>query len=228
MGKPLKKPLTDEVEFFYDVEQRSDEWFDLRRGVPTASRFAAVMAEGKDGGDSVGRAKLMRMLAGEELSGKTATTFRSEAMQRGVEMEPAALAYYARTRFADLKAVGFVKRTVRTPLGTEYIVGASPDAEVSKRKGLEIKTMEPDALIEVELKGASGFPSKHRAQCQGTMWVCDWDEMDLMLFYDGMPFAPTFTIKRDQAYIDTEIIPAVETFSYELRQLVKQLKERRR
>ncbi len=216
-------PLQDLVEVIADVEQGSEEWSALRRGLPTASRFKTIMAEGKDGGDSLTRRKLLYQLAGEIITGETAKTFRSEDMDRGNQMEPEARDYYARTRFADLEPIGFIRRTVRRPLGSDFIVGCSPDSKVGPRKGLEIKTMQPDLLIELALRGAAGFPSEHRAQCQGTMWVADWDEIDLMIYYRSMPVAPTFTVQRDDVYI-AKIIEAVEVFHYDLYRLVEKIR----
>lgn len=224
MTKPQKKPaqLDDLVEVITDVEQNTEAWHSLRLGTPTASRFSAIMANGKDG-QSIGRRKLLYQLAGEIITGETAETFQSAAMLRGLEMEAEARDYYARTRFADLARVGFVRRTVRKPLGTEFVVGCSPDSFVGQNKLLEIKTMRPDLLIEVALKGAAGFPTEHKAQCQGSLWVTGREEIDLMLFYRGMPVAPTFTMARDETYIAT-ISDAVETFVYDLNQLVAKIR----
>ena len=231
MAKTAKKaaPPADEIVVYGidDVPQRSEAWFALRRGIPTASRFATIMASGKDGGESVGRKQLLRRLAGEILSGETAETYQNEAMRRGVEMEPDARAYYERTHLVDLTPVGFVRRTIKNPLGSDLVVGCSPDSLIGKRKALEIKTMIPELLIDVAEKGAAGFPSEYRAQTQGTLWVLEplgIEEIDLMIFYRGMPFAPTFTLRRDELYI-AGLRDAVETFDYELRQLVKRMRE---
>jgi hypothetical protein len=213
------KPPHDDVEFF-DVEQRSDDWFELRRGIPTASKFAVIMAEGRDGNDSITREKYMKLLAGEIVSGQVAESFRSEAMDRGTRMESEARDWYGRTRFADLTPVGFVRRTIRAPLGGDFVIGCSPDSQVGKRKGLEIKTMAPHLLGDVKERGAAGFPTGHRAQLQGSMWACDWDEMDLVLFYTGWPKPPVFSVPRDEAFI-AKLKEQVERFDYELKQLVE-------
>ena len=81
-----KKPPQDVVEFF-DVEQKSDPWFELRRGVPTASKFSVIMAEGKDGAEAKTREDYMERLVGELISGQVAESFRNEAMDRGNRME---------------------------------------------------------------------------------------------------------------------------------------------
>ena len=213
------KALEDDVEFF-DVEQGGDVWLEVRRGLPTASNFAMIIAGGKDGGQSVGREKYMKLLAGEIITGQIAETFRSEAMNRGQRMEPEARQWYERARFVDLTPVGFVRRTVRVPLGQDFVIGASPDAQVSARKGLEIKTMAPHLLGEVKDRGAAGFPSEHRAQLQGTMLVAGWDEMDLVLYYTGWPSPPVFTLERDDAYV-ARLKAEIEKFDYELKRLVE-------
>lgn len=227
MAKVITKkpaPPKDDVEFTYDVEQRSDDWFDLRKGIVTASKLATVIASGKDGGDSEGRAKYMKMLAGEIVTGQVAESFRSEAMDRGNRMEPEAFAWYERSRFADLTRIGFVRRTIINPIGVKFSVGASPDAQVGDTgKGVEFKSMAPHLLIDVVKRGAAGFPTGHRAQLQGTMWVCGWDEMDLVLYYTGWPNPPTFTLQRDEAYIRM-LAEQVETFSYELEKMVKSVR----
>lgn len=224
-SKPAAKapaPKQDKIEFFHDIEQGSKEWFDLRRGILTASNFKIILREGADGEASKTREKLLYVLAGERLSGKTEETFRSEAMKRGNQMEPLARDYYARTNFdADVKRIGFVRRTIVTPLGREIVVGASPDSQVGPRRGLEIKTMAPHLLIAQMKRGT--FPSEHRAQVHGTAFVADWDEMDLQLFYEDMPVAPKYRVQRDEAYVK-QIVQEIERFDYDLEMLLKDLK----
>lgn len=212
-----------EIEVFADVEQGSPKWWALRLGIPTASRFAAVCAAGKDGtvAGSLTRSKLMRVLAGEILTGEVAEQFKTAAMERGNAMEAEARDYYARTHFAELQRVGFIRR--RLPSGR--YVGCSPDSLIGVRKALEIKTARPDLIIEIGDKG-SGFPPEHRAQVQGTMWVADLEEADLMIFYRGMPYAPTFTVQRDEAYIK-DLSDSVEIFDWELHKLVERERAKR-
>jgi hypothetical protein len=210
--------LVGAAEFHYDVEQGSPEWFELRRGIPTASNFAAVMANGRDGGESITRGKLLDRLAGEILSGELAETFSNAAMERGKAMEAEARAWYERTRLANLKPVGFVRR--KLPSG-RYI-GCSPDSEVEGGRGLEIKTKTPELIVGMLKAGGATAPKEFRAQLQGTLLITGWQSIDLVIFYRGMPVNPTFTIIRDQAYI-TELSSALEVFDFDLRQLVKNI-----
>jgi YqaJ-like viral recombinase domain len=227
---PISRPIGADLRALGPVEiipaeeapQGSAEWFDLRIGIPTASNFSIVMASGADGEASKTRSRLVRVLAGEILTnrpgeGKIVTA----AMQRGKDMEPEAREHYLRTRFDEVSEVGFIRR--KLPSGR--YVGASPDGVMGSapyRKALEIKTMAPDLMIERLEKGA-GAPTEHRAQVHGTMWVGDMDEVDLVLFYSGMPISPTFTIRRDETYC-REIQQAVEVFDYEVNQLVDKIR----
>jgi hypothetical protein len=218
-----KPPPKDEVEFL-DLVQGSPEWFEARKGIPTASRFALVMASGKDGGDSVGRDKYMKQLAGEIVTGQIAEElFKTDAMARGNRMEPEARDWYERTHLVDLTPVGFVKRTVRVPLGKDFECGASPDSMVNPRKGLEIKTMAPHLLGDLKDRGAAGFPTAHKAQIHGTMLVCDWDEIDLVIYYTGWPKPPIFRVQRDDTYI-AQLKAELEKFDFELQRIVERWK----
>lgn len=201
-----------------DVVQGTTDWLKARLGMPTASVFSTIMAEGRDGGASLTRQKLLYQLAGELLTGEVAENFTNAAMMRGKEMEPEACEHYAFTRDVELERVGFVVRTL--PRGQR--VGCSPDRfVVGQDKVLETKTMRPDLLIELAQRGT--FPTEHRAQCHGTLWVTGRSVCDLMVFYRGMPVAPTFTLERDEIYIK-QISDAVEVFDWELRKLVEKIR----
>ena len=224
MAKAAQKPAPpSELVEFFDCPQGSEEWMTLRRGIPTASTFRVLMREGKDGEDSKTRTDLLYSIAGERMSGITEESFKSAAMSRGHEMEPMLRNYYKRTNFdAEVEQIGFVRRTIVTPLGRKIVVGASPDAILAPKKGLEIKTLKPTLLIPHIKNGT--FPLMHRAQLQGTMMVCDWDEMVLLLGYKGMP-PLAFTLERDEAYIK-RLREEIEKFDFELEMLVKDLKGR--
>jgi YqaJ-like viral recombinase domain len=202
-----------------EFEQGTPQWFDVRLGIPTASNFGTVMASGTDGEESKTRAQYMRVLAGEILTRKPAEgKIVTAAMQRGKDMEQEAREHYLATRFANLRQIAFMRR--KLPSGRYF--GSSPDGLIGKRKALEIKTMRPDLMIEQLERGAAGV-TKHRPQVQGTMLVGDLDEVDLIIFFSGMPVAPTVTIYRDETYC-REIRRAVEVFDFELNQLVDKIR----
>ncbi len=143
----------------------------------------------------------------------------NDALQHAVGIIELGRANGDRTRGVELERVGFVIRE----LADGRKVGCSPDRFVGSDGVLETKTMRPDLLIDLALKGAAGFPSEHRAQCQGILWVTGRLWLDLKLFYRRMPVSPTFKIFRDEVYI-RELAEAIEVFDYDLQQLVKKIR----
>lgn len=227
MAKKVEKktaqtpPTFGEPEFFYDIEQRSEDWFELRRGIPTASKFSAIMADGRDGEESLVRQSYLEMLAGELLSGQVAETFRNEAMNRGVRMEPIAREHYARSRFDELIQVAFVRRYL--PSGR--FIGCSPDSQVGgrkARKGLEIKSMAAHLVVRLLNGAAGGFPPRFKAQLQGTLLITEWDSIDLLLYSEGM-YAPEFTVGRDEPYIQ-KLKNELEVFDFDLHRLTEKIR----
>ena len=218
-----KTKAREETVEIIDCIQNSDPWLEARRGLITSSNFKIVRRAGKDGGESSTRRDLLYKLAGELLSGKVNEGFKSEAMKRGNAMEAEARAHYERGTFDEVRQVGFVKRTIPSTIAgqPDLVVGASPDALVGAKGGLEIKTMAPHLLIAQMESGIA--PTDHRIQIHGTMWVAGLEWIDLKLFYTGMEkLSPKYRFFRDEALIK-EIRNDVEVFDYELKQLVKKM-----
>jgi hypothetical protein len=87
---------------------------------------------------------------------------------------------------------------------------------------LEIKSLSQHLLVRLLDGPAGGFPPRFRAQLQGTLFVTGWDEMDLILYSEGM-HAPTFTVGRDENYIRA-LSDAIEVFDYDLNILVQKIR----
>lgn len=198
-----------------DVEQGSPEWFECRRGLPTASNFSEVMASGRDGGASKTRDLLMRKLAGEIVSGVNREDFRNGAMDRGNAMEDEVRSLYAMIAGVEPIKVGFVRRQMRYG-----IIGASPDSFVGDERGVEIKTAAPHLLIET-LK-ADRVPPEHILQIQGCMMVTGRKYWDLAIGYTGMPLFRK-TVRRDESVI-ARLDLALSVFYEELNELVAWLR----
>lgn len=199
------------IEIFSDIDQGSDAWRACRLGIPTASKFKAVRANGKDGGDSITRKEYLYKLAGEIITGEPMIEFSNAAMTRGTEMEPEARSYYAFTTGYDLQRVGFIRNGQK---------GCSPDSLIGADGMCEFKTAQPDILIGKLLRGT--FPPEHKAQCQGGLWVCEREWLDLSIYWPKMP---TFTIRefRDESYI-AHLSREVDRFNEELAETVERVR----
>ena len=206
LAKKASKPADLVI---HDCEQSSDAWFQARLGLATASEFSTIMA----GGEQKGRTTLLRKLAGEIITGKPMTSYQNAAMERGKVMEAEARDWYARTRFVDVEQVGFV-------YNPDHNAGWSPDGLVGTDGAIEIKTAEPHILIGILEKGT--FPSEHRAQTHGGLWVGRRQWIDLIIYWPGLP-KYVARIERDENYY-REMSDAIEVFNYDLKKLVERIR----
>lgn len=214
---PPKQAAPKSLLRIIDVEQGSPEWFEHRLGLPTASNFSVIMAQGRDDKDSLSRTEYLHRLAGEIITGRQAEeTFKSRAMERGKEMEPEAIADYEARKKTTVKRIG---------LGINFEglkrCGASPDGLVGFDGGLETKTMRPDKMIPLLMRGARMLP-EHVAQTQGNIMIFERAWWDLKVFYPKMP---DFTVRvlRDDIYIE-QLTNQIEIFNYDLKRLVEKLR----
>lgn len=194
-----------------DCDQGSPEWFAARAGIPTASRFATVLASGRGGAESKTRRKYLLQLAGERLTGRPMESYSNGHMERGKEQEAEARELYALVRDATTSPVGFMRR------GN---AGASPDAMIGSDGLLEIKTKLADLQIEVLL--ANRLPPEHVAQVQGQLWISCRQWCDFVSYSPGLPLFVT-RVPRDDLYI-AKLAVEVDAFNAELADIISQVK----
>lgn len=188
----------------FDVAQNSPEWFEARRGIVTASRFADVLAKGQ----GITRRKYLLTLAGEAITGECAESFGNVHTERGHEMEAEARDLYAFARDADPQLVGFMRRGR---------AGCSPDALIGDDGMLEIKTKLPHLQLDVLDKGK--LPSEHVAQVQGQLWIAGRDWADFVSYWPKLPLF-CIRVERDDKYIAV-LKQAVDDFVGELDVYIK-------
>lgn len=196
-----------------DCEQNSDEWFQARMGIPTASEFSTVMAKGRDGGASVTRKTYMLKLAGEILTGEPMENYSNGHMERGKVLEEEARDLYSFMTDSDPLCVGFIRNGDK---------GCSPDALIEKNGGLEIKTAL--AHIQIERLQRADLPPEHKAQVQGNIWVAEREWWDFVSY--GGAKLPLFVhrIHRDDGYI-ANLAGAVSAFNAELAEVVERIRK---
>lgn len=191
-----------------DVEQGSADWYLARLGIPTASRFADVLAKG----EGKTRGRYLRELAGELLAGEPEPdTYSNAHMERGKVMEDEARNLYAFMRDVEPQRVGFIRNGKK---------GASPDSLIGADGGLEIKT----ALqhIQVERLQRGDLPPEHKAQVQGSIWVAEREWWDFVSYCPKLP--PLIVrVPRDDVYI-AALAKAVDAFNEEIDALVTSLR----
>ena len=173
-----------------DVDQGSDEWLAARLGIPTASMFKNIITS--QGKPSTRANDYMHKLCAELLLGKQ-EDYKSEAMERGSELESEARTFYEFQSDLEVQQVGIVY------LDEEKQVACSPDGFIGDDKGLEIKC--PKSHTHVKYLLAGKVPAEYVPQVQGSMWITERSSWDFLSYYPGI--APLLiTVERDDEYID--------------------------
>lgn len=173
----------------YNFEQRTQEWYDVRLGRPTASTFAKIItATGKPSTQSEG---LINSLVNEVITGEMEWSEPNEWMQRGIDLEPTACAMYELLTGNEVQHVGFC-------LHDTIDAGCSPDGLIGEDGGLEIKCPAPNTHI--GYLRDNKCPSKYLAQVQGSMWVTGRDYWDFLSYHPDYPEL-LVRVDRDDVFI---------------------------
>lgn len=191
----------------FNMDQGGDEWFQARLGIPTASKFATVMAKG----EGKTRSEYMRKLAGEIITGEVTESFSSIHTERGKEMEDEASQTYAFINSVEPKLVGFLRNGNK---------GASPDSLIGDNGGLEIKTALPH--IQIDRLERDRLPPEHKAQVQGNLWVSEREWWDFVSYWPRLPML-CVRVFRDEEYIKT-MSDEIDRFNDELAALVERIR----
>lgn len=205
------------MQVYRDIDQGSLEWFELHKGLPTASEFFKVMAKtGPRGGTThkeyVMRDQYMRMLAGEIVTGELREPewFGNRHTERGKEREDEARALYAMRHDVEPERIAFVRN------GN---CGCSPDSFVGVG-GLEIKDVLAHRQIE-RLK-AGTLPSEHRWQVIGSLLVCeDREYWDFVSHCRGLPLFEFRVWRKDVTAEIEELREGIDKFCAERDRLIE-------
>lgn len=165
-----------------DVEQCSDEWLDLRRGLITASTIGRLITPKtvKLAGNPESRA-LIAELAAERITGWSDPVYVTADMQRGVDDEPRARDLYSE-KYAPVTETGFM---VEDNIGGKgFRLGFSPDGTVGEDGLIEVKSRRPKKHVETVLAGE--VPLENVAQIQAGLLVSGRAWCDYISFAGGM------------------------------------------
>lgn len=165
----------------YDVEQRSPRWYDLRRGIPTASEFAQLVTP--TGRPSKSITTYARFLAAELFIGRPLDMWAGNAWtDRGKEMEGQALSLYEFTRDVEAQKVGFVT-------SDDGLAGCSPDAFIGDDGMVEIKCLKAETHIAaiMHYRQHATCPPDYVPQTQGQIMLCERTWCDALFYHPELP-----------------------------------------
>ena len=182
------------------IAQGTAEWFALRAGKFTGSRFADLMARTKSG-TSASRANLIATLAVERLAGMCVETYSNAAMQRGTELEPEARAAY------EAHIGGLVQEVAWIPHPDLDYVGISPDALVGDDGLAEFKC--PSSMAKhLDALRSGSHAVEYRWQLIGQLWVTGRQWVDAVSydprFPEGLQLAITRVMRDEPAIAELE------------------------
>lgn len=170
-------------------EQGSEEWLESRLGRPTASNFSKLITP--TGKPSSSADAYINELVAQRITGEIPEFYKSAAMDRGNELEPAAKALYEFTRDVEVVEVGLC-------LHDTLECGASPDGLVGDDGGIEIKAPLPHTHVGYLKDGK--VPTKYIPQIQGCLWITEREWWDFMSYHPSMEDL-IVRVYRDEAYI---------------------------
>jgi hypothetical protein len=167
----------------------SFDWWQLRRGVPTASSFDRILTPAK-GQPSAQQEDYIAELVAERAEFTAPYVvpsggFVSGEMEEGLRREPEARSWYAMQTDGAVRRVGFV-------LSACGRWGCSPDALVGEDGGLELKN--PTAKVHVKYLLKGGLPAEYRCQVHGCLIVTGRAWFDFVSYHPG--FAPLIVRSR--------------------------------
>lgn len=198
------------------LEQRSEEWFNQRRGIVTASVVGRLITPAtiKPASNPDSRA-LTLLLASERITGWTVPTFQSDEMWRGIEDEPLAVDLYSKT-YAPVRTTGFM---LRDDWG--YRIGYSPDGLVGDDGLIEVKSRAPKKHLQTIL--ADAVPAENMAQIQCGLLVSGRAWCDYISYCGGMPMW-TKRVEPDAKW-QKAIVDAVAGFELAVAEMVNTYNE---
>lgn len=171
--------------------QNSPEWYAARCGKPTASSFDKIFTpvDCKPSSQATG---YRHSLLAELMMGKPLEGHQTDAMRRGKELEPEAVAWYEFDQNVEAVAVGFVTNDDGT-------VGCSPDRLIGEEGLLEIKCPSPQTHISYLLNSERLYKD-YIYQVQGQLWLTGRKWADVVAYHPDMP-SVRFRVQADEDYI---------------------------
>ena len=189
----------------YNFEQRTDEWYAIRRGKMSASNAETIIANGK------GLETYIYNLMAEYYSSAEKENYINADMQRGIDLEPEAKIEFQFYTGLDIKEVGCVELN-------EYIL-ASPDGLIGDDGLIEIKC--PNDSIYFKLLLSNNIKPEYIAQMQMQMYVTDRQYCYFVSYNPN--FEKSLYIKKINR--DEEMIDKLKKGLERGTQLIKEIKE---
>lgn len=163
-----------------DCVQGSPEWFQARRGVPTASRFDQIMSPVKKQFSKSATTLAYELIGELSYPGPVEDLHpgMSQNMRNGASLEDEARRAYSLVSNNDVTRAGFVMDDFNQ-------FGCSPDGFVGDDGALELKC--PMHKTQAEYLHLGKVPADYLCQVHGTLIVTGRKWIDFMSYARGLP-----------------------------------------
>lgn len=165
-----------------NIEQKSEAWFEVRKGRATASQFSKILTP--TGALSGQRVKYMRQLARECVCDDPHVWMGNKHTEWGEQTEAEARDVFTERTGIPVEEVGFCLRADGAPLG------CSPDGLIRDPRtgewagGLELKCPQVDTHVGYLMDG--DLPDAYRLQVHGSMAVTGLPWWYFMSYFPGL------------------------------------------
>lgn len=161
-----------------EVDQGSDEWHDMRRGILCASEVRHILTPTLKIADNDKTRQHVWEIAAQRISGYTEPTYIGDAMLRGRDDELLARDLYSE-RYAPVQEVGFI-----TNCDLGFKIGYSPDGLVGDDGLIEVKSRIQRYQIQTIVEMAP--PEEFWLQLQSGLLVANRSWIDFISYSGGL------------------------------------------
>jgi hypothetical protein len=227
----------------HGVDQRSEEWFEMRKGRLTASKFGAWLAKdpnlkGTISARQTAVCKVLGDLSGcpqppdfeVDASGPPPRSSSSFSIWRGIVLEPYAKEAFEEITGMSVEEIGFCS-------WDSGQIGVSPDGKISgKNEGWETKSPDPHVHAKYLLDGV--LPAQYEPQVHGSMactgatswwfmsycprWRWREDLKEIEILKGGLP-PLIIEVERDE--LTERYLDGFHAFQHELERCDKKMSE---
>lgn len=165
----------------HQIEQNTEEWHELRAGIPTASEFSRLVTT--NGAPTTKQQSYFDELAAGAYTKKKSDKWNGNAeTERGHELEADAIAKYEFLHDVSIERVGFVTTD-------DHSCGCSPDGLVGDDGMIEIKSLIQWRFVEMVrfVNRNKKVSAKYFIQPQGQMMICERKWCDLVFYNPDFP-----------------------------------------
>lgn len=189
----------------YNFDQRTDEWYAIKRGKLSASNASIIATNGK------GLETYVYSLMAEYYSNAEKEHYVNADMQRGIDLEPEAKIEFQFYTGLSVKEVGFVE--------LNEFVGVSPDGLIGDDGLIEIKCPKDDIYFRLLLNG--NIKPEYLWQMQMQLLITERKYCYFVSYNPNFTDKTLFIKKIDR---DEEMIAKIQKGLDDGTKLIKQIK----